>query len=112
MVPVDNPQAPSVVQKIQSRKGRNIGEAFPPGVQETAIAFMPAPGLALTQEVLRLMNALPELLTVGSIRLQGRGPRQDLSPPQTSQVRAVLVAVKTISNNQVLPTIVVQIDEI
>ena len=50
MVPVGQGQATPVVEKVEARDVRHVGEAAPPSVQERTVAFTTAPRCALERQ--------------------------------------------------------------
>lgn len=113
MIPVGIGQPTTIIDEIQSRHCRNIGKARGSlaEIQKPAMALPPAKGLAIAQH---RIDGGPALIIRQEFarRLAGqRSLRHDLSPEETSQIAGVRRGHKAISGVNILPAIVIQIDE-
>ena len=112
MIPVGGHQRPSVVREIDSGSGRNVGKAsvWFCGVEEDAVALPSAVRAAPAHHAAKGC--------VGSFQFAGlgladfiEGMRQNLPPIETSQVARVFTGNVSVSDDDVLPTVVVEVGE-
>ena len=113
-VPVDRGKSATIVRKTESGESGYICKArlFATGVEEGAVAFVAAEGAVLVQEA---AQGAPSLLVGGdggSGEIIDGGLRHDLPPVDTSQVTCVRSSDEAIGDQDIVPAVIVEIDEL
>ncbi len=112
MIPIDTAKCSAVVVEIEMTGGRNIGKTGTSGVEIETVRLVAAEGMSSLDQPQERCRSRP---FVGRRpQIQRRRPtlvRQNLPPIETSQVARVIGCEIAVSDQQVLPAVVVDICE-
>ncbi len=110
VVPVDQPNGPSIVVQIESRSGRDVGESNGACIQKRTMMFVTAEGPPLPDQF-KQPYAIASRTSFGQCA-NGNGcsapfVRQDLSPIEASQITRILRGHVAVGDEEIFPTVVV-----
>lgn len=115
MIPVGAGDGAGVVVEVEAGGGGGGSEFSIAGVEEEAIAFVSAEGVAAVEEFVDFVGAL-EKEGVGIGREEGfwgfvRSDRHDLSPEETSEVVFTFAGDEAVGDGEVFEAVVVEVGE-
>ena len=115
LIPIGYSQRAAVIDKIQSRDRRRVGEPRPAAIQVDAVGLETAERVALSQHAIGGLQGISirKQRFAGGVLWMGRGRclRHDLSPNEASQVVRNDIAHEAVGDDQIGPAVVCQIDK-